>query len=84
MTHTLKSADKSPAMHPAIQSAIAAEHDGALAGFALADIPAPCISVVAVGKDTASAERAAEKIAMQIWAYLRALVWILGARVSYF
>jgi microcystin degradation protein MlrC len=72
MTHTLKSADQSPAMHAAIQAAKAAEQNGVLAasvlaGFALADIAAPCISVVAVGKDSASAQQAAHNIATLIW-----------------
>ncbi|MEO6960104.1 MAG: M81 family metallopeptidase [Burkholderiaceae bacterium] len=80
MTHTLKSADKSAAMHEAIQSAKAAERDGilavsVLAGFALADITAPCISVVTVGKDADSAEQAAERIAAQIWASKNGFVY---------
>ena len=42
-----------------------------LAGFALADIPAPCLSVVAVGAGEAgraAAERAVTALADAIWA----------------
>jgi microcystin degradation protein MlrC len=73
MSHTLKSADLSPAMHAAIDAARAAEQEevlavSVLAGFSLADIPAPCVSVVVVGRDTDSAQRVARRVAEQIWA----------------
>jgi microcystin degradation protein MlrC len=72
MSHTLKSADLSPAMHAAIAAARAAEQSevlavSILAGFSLADIPAPCISVVVVGRDAESAQRVAHRVAQQIW-----------------
>ena len=54
MTHTLRSATAEGAMREAVQAARQAEQGAVLgvsvlAGFALADIPAPCLSVVAVG-----------------------------------
>ncbi|WP_031359320.1 M81 family metallopeptidase [Caballeronia sordidicola] len=73
LTSTLRSATAEGAMRRAVEAARAAEADGmlavsVLAGFALADIPAPCISVVVVGDgDTAKAEAVAERIAQQIW-----------------
>ncbi|UHL63621.1 M81 family metallopeptidase [Paralcaligenes sp. KSB-10] len=80
MTHTLKSASNSPAMCAAIQAAREAEQSSVLAasvlaGFALADIPAPCISVVTVGKDAASARQAARQIALKIWASREGFVY---------
>src|SRR5690606_19219723 len=39
-----------------------------MAGFALADIPAPCISVIVVGQDQASAQQAADALAERICA----------------
>ncbi|MDS1139502.1 M81 family metallopeptidase [Pusillimonas sp. SM2304] len=74
MTHTLKSSTQSPAMRAAVGQAIQLEEQGSvyaatiMAGFALADIPAPCISVVVVGKDQASAQQAADALAGDIWA----------------
>jgi microcystin degradation protein MlrC len=54
LTHTLRSATAEGAMKRAVDAARAAEADGMLAvsvlsGFSLADIEAPCISVVVVG-----------------------------------
>ncbi|NML34572.1 M81 family metallopeptidase [Paraburkholderia antibiotica] len=73
LTHTLRSATAEGAMQRAVEAARAAEADGmlavsVLAGFSLADIAAPCISVVVVGKgERAQAEAVAERIARQIW-----------------
>lgn len=74
MTHTLRSATSQGAMRDAVHAARRAESDGmlavsVLAGFALADIPAPCLSVVAVGAGApAQAEQAASDMAKGIWA----------------
>ncbi|WAI81979.1 MULTISPECIES: M81 family metallopeptidase [Achromobacter] len=74
MTHTLRSATAQGAMRDAVQAARLAEAGGmlgvsVLAGFALADIPAPCLSVVVVGAgDPAQAEQAATKMAQTLWA----------------
>lgn len=73
MSHTLKSATLSPAMQQAVEQARKLEQQGTvlaasvLAGFALADIPAPCISVVVVGNDQAGAQKAANTLAQSIW-----------------
>jgi microcystin degradation protein MlrC len=73
LTHTLRSASAAGAMKRAVEAAQAAEHDGmlavsVLAGFSLADIAMPCISVVVVGDgDREAAARVAERIARQIW-----------------
>jgi microcystin degradation protein MlrC len=73
LTHTLRSATAEGAMKRAVDAARAAEADGMLAvsvlsGFSLADIEAPCISVVVVGNgERAAAEAVAERIARQIW-----------------
>ncbi|WDD90685.1 M81 family metallopeptidase (plasmid) [Burkholderia sp. FERM BP-3421] len=73
MTSTLRSATAEGAMRRAVNAARAAEADGMLAvsvlpGFSLADIPAPCLSVVVVGDgDRAAADAHAERIARQIW-----------------
>ena len=76
MTHTLRSATAEGAMREAVQAARLAEQGAVLgvsvlAGFALADIPAPCLSVVAVGAGEAgraAAERAVTALADAIWA----------------
>ncbi|CAN7425819.1 M81 family metallopeptidase [Variovorax sp. LjRoot84] len=74
MTHTLRSATAEGAMRDAVAAARAAEADGMaavsiLAGFSLADIPNPCISVVVVGDgDAAAADRVAAALAERIWA----------------
>jgi microcystin degradation protein MlrC len=73
LTSTLLSASAGGAMQRAIEAARREESQGmlavsVLAGFSLADIPAPCISVVVVGNgDHAAAEAAAERVARQIW-----------------
>jgi microcystin degradation protein MlrC len=73
LTHTLRSASADGAMKRALDAARAAEADGmlavsVLAGFSLADIAAPCISVVVVGNgERADAKAVAERIAQQIW-----------------
>ncbi len=73
LTHTLRSAAAQGAMQRAVEAARAAEADGmlavsVLAGFSLADIAAPCISVVVVGeRDHAAADAVAARIAAQIW-----------------
>jgi microcystin degradation protein MlrC len=73
LTHTLRSASAEGAMKRAVDAARAAERDGmlavsVLAGFSLADIEAPCISVVVVGDgDREAAQRVADRIARQIW-----------------
>ena len=74
MTHTLRSATTQGAMRNAVQAARRAEADGALgvsvlAGFALADIPNPCLSVVVVGSGgQEQAERVASEMVETIWA----------------
>lgn len=73
MTHTLKSSTHAPEMKAAVARAIEIEkQDGidavtVMAGFALADIPAPCLSVVVVGRNQALAQSAADSLAQQIW-----------------
>jgi microcystin degradation protein MlrC len=77
MGHTLRSTTLSGAMQAAVEMARAAEADGVpavtvFAGFALSDIPAPCISVVATGRQgdagEQAAQAAADRIAAMIWA----------------
>jgi len=77
MSHTLCSTTLHGAMARAVQAARQAEHQGIpavsiLAGFSLADIAAPCVSVVVTGIDTGegvcAAQAAADRIAEQIWA----------------
>lgn len=73
MTHTLKSSTQSPAMQQAVVMATKLEQDGdvlavtVMAGFSLADIPAPCLSILAVGPDAASAQQAADRLAKAVW-----------------
>ncbi|SAK48064.1 MlrC domain-containing protein [Caballeronia temeraria] len=74
LTHTLKSSTAEGAMKRAVDAARAAEgEDGVLAvsvlsGFSLADIAAPCISVVVVADgNRAQAQDVADRIARQIW-----------------
>jgi len=75
VTHTLCSTSESGAMQEAIQTARAFEAGdvlgvSVLAGFALADIPHPCISVVAVGSGEdgyQQAQQAVKQLAEQIW-----------------
>src|SRR3546814_3599190 len=74
MTHTLRSATDQGAMQAAVEAARQLEAQGllavsVLAGFSLADIERPCISVIAVADgDAAAADRAAAQVAAQIWA----------------
>src|SRR5439155_8748054 len=73
MAHTLRSATFAGAMRRAVEAARASERDGIaavsiFAGFSLSDIPAPCVSVVAVDRDSTAAQAAADRIAEQIWA----------------
>ncbi|CAG9167705.1 M81 family metallopeptidase [Cupriavidus pampae] len=74
ITHTLRSRTDEGAMARAVARAKEAERDGmlavsVLAGFGLADIPAPCLSVIVVGNgDQNAAEAVADRIAAQIWA----------------
>lgn len=73
MSHTLKSATGSPAMKAAVDRARDMEkRDGihavtVMAGFSLADIPGPCVSVVVVGRDRDTAQTAADDLAAEIW-----------------
>jgi microcystin degradation protein MlrC len=76
MSHTLRSTTLGGAMQRAVQAASAAEAQGTpavsiFAGFSLADIEAPCVSVVVTGADTPhgiqSAQAVADRIAAQIW-----------------
>lgn len=73
MTHTLRSATAHGPMQHAVQSGRRAEEEGLLgvsvfAGFALADIAAPCFSVVAMADgDVAQATGCAERIARDAW-----------------
>ncbi|MCY0857169.1 M81 family metallopeptidase [Cupriavidus sp. D39] len=74
VTHTLRSNTGEGAMQRAVAAARQAEADGmlavsVLAGFGLADIAAPCLSVLVVADgDQAAAQAAADKLAAQIWA----------------
>ena len=67
ISHTLRSTTLSGAMRQAVETACAAEADGVLAvsvfaGFALADIAAPCVSVVVWQRRAAKAdEQVAER-----------------------
>lgn len=77
MSHTLCSTTLHGAMQRAVQAAQAAEQGGVpavtiFAGFSLADIPAPFVSVVATAEDSpdgvAAVRAAIDRIADQIWA----------------
>jgi microcystin degradation protein MlrC len=76
MSHTLRSTTLGGAMERAVQAARASEAAGmpavsVFAGFSLADIEAPCVSVVVTGHDTPegieAAQAAADRLAAQIW-----------------
>ena len=76
LSHTLRSSTLNGAMQRAVEMACSAELDGmaavsVFAGFSLADIAAPCVSVVVTGLATAdganAAQRVADRIAAQIW-----------------
>ncbi|MDT7837736.1 M81 family metallopeptidase [Aquabacterium sp. OR-4] len=87
MSHTLRSATlggDSAAMTAAVASAREAEGQGVpavtvFAGFALADIPAPCVSVVVTDTDDtaghARAQRTADGLAQQVWAQREGFVY---------
>ncbi|MBO9328910.1 microcystin degradation protein MlrC [Achromobacter xylosoxidans] len=74
VSHTLRSNTGEGAMRAAVEAARRAEAGGALgvsvlAGFGLADIPHPCLSVVAVADGSQEeAERIAGDMAASIWA----------------
>lgn len=77
MSHTLSSTTLHGAMQRAVQAARSAEEVGLpavsiFAGFSLADIPAPCVSIVSTAIDSpqgrAVAQAAVDQIANQIWA----------------
>lgn len=76
MSHTLRSTTLGGAMRRAVDAARAAEAQGVpavsvFAGFSLADIEAPCVSVVVTGRNTPdgmqAAQAAADRVAAQIW-----------------
>jgi microcystin degradation protein MlrC len=76
MSHTLRSTTLGGAMQRAVQAARGAEAQGipavsVFAGFSLADIEAPCVSVVVTGRNTPqgieAAQAAADRIGAQIW-----------------
>lgn len=76
MSHTLRSGTQDGAMHQAVEAARAQEAAGVpavsvFAGFSLADIAAPCVSVVATGEASAAgmraAQAAADHVAGGIW-----------------
>ncbi|WP_374620330.1 M81 family metallopeptidase [Pandoraea sp.] len=77
MVHTLRSTSHGGAMKRALDAARHAEAEEGIpavsvfSGFSLADIPAPCISVVVTADDgddgVARAQAVADRIASQIW-----------------
>lgn len=74
MSHTLRSTTLEGAMLRAVNAARDAEAEGmpavsVFAGFSLADIEAPCMSVVVTGHadDPQAAQAVADRIARQIW-----------------
>ncbi len=81
MVHTLCSRTDIGPMHHAVSMAKAAEEKGmlgvsVLAGFSLADIAAPCISVVTVAEgDQEAAERVADEIADYLWSQREGLIY---------
>lgn len=81
MSHTLRSTTESGAMRDAVQAARAEEAAGlaaasVFAGFALADIPYPCVSVVTVADgDRNAAEAVADRLATRIWANREGFVY---------
>ena len=84
LCHTLRSTTLTGAMKQAVEAARQAEADGipaatVFAGFPLADIEAPCMSVVVTGHaDAAGIDRArtvANRIAEQIWAHREGFVY---------
>lgn len=81
MTSTLRSATAAGAMRDAVDLARQAQEAGALgvsilAGFGLADIARPCLSVVVVADgDRQEAERIAADIAARMWAQREGFVY---------
>ncbi|WP_432260456.1 M81 family metallopeptidase [Cupriavidus sp. TMH.W2] len=81
ITHTLRSRTDEGAMQRAVALARAAEEEGmlavsVLAGFGLADIAAPCLSVIVVGDgDPVKADQVASRIAAQVWAEREAFAY---------
>ncbi|MGI9134639.1 MAG: M81 family metallopeptidase, partial [Rhodoferax sp.] len=84
MSHTMRSTTAEGAMQRAVAAARAAEQDGlpavsVFAGFALADIAAPCVSVVVTGAadaaGVAAAKAAGARLAAQIWAEREGFVY---------
>lgn len=76
MSHTLRSTTLDGAMARAVAATVQAEREGVpgmtvFAGFCLADIPAPCMSVVTTIEATPEGEALAtvamERVAQQIW-----------------
>ncbi len=74
MSHTLRSTTLEGVMLRAVDAARAEERAGmpavsVFAGFSLADIAAPCVSVVVTGdvSDPQAAQAVADRIASQIW-----------------
>lgn len=77
MVHTLRSTSHGGAMKRALDAARRAEAEEGIpavsvfSGFSLADIPAPCISVVVTAGDgddgVARAQAVADRIAAQVW-----------------
>lgn len=73
MTHTLKSATAASAMKAAVDRARELEQRDdvyavtVMAGFTLADIPAPCISVLVMAGDHRTAQQVADQLAHEIW-----------------
>ncbi len=82
LTHTLKSATQSSSMKAAVNQALSLEKSGkvlaasVMAGFSLADIPAPCLSVIVVGKDKHAAQEIADRLADDIWADREGFVYV--------
>ncbi|MBO9678717.1 MAG: M81 family metallopeptidase [Acidovorax sp.] len=74
MSHTLRSTTLAGPMHDAVEAARALERSGLPAvsvfgGFSLADIEAPCVSVVATCREeeTTATQAAVDGLARQIW-----------------
>jgi len=81
VTHTLRSNTAEGAMRDAVAAARQAEQDGmlavsVLAGFGLADIPRPCLSVVVVADgDRQAAQAAADTLAARLWAQREGFIY---------
>ena len=84
MSHTLRSTTLGGAMAQAVDRAKALEAEGlpamtVFAGFSLADIPAPCMSVVATvrldAEGEAQGQQALDGLADQIWAQRQGFIY---------